>query len=459
MMSSPGTRRSTVLLLAIGAAVACLPGCGKQAEKSGATGAPKGKPPVPVLVAVAEQADVPVELRALGSVEPIQSSPVRSLITGTVTEVGFREGEMVRAGQVLFRLDRRPLEATLRQLQANLARDVAQVRSAEAQMQNTEAQVRNAEAQLKNAESQVKRYEELVGKELVAREQYDQRVTNVEAARAALDAARAAALVSRAALDVGRAAAEATNATVENAKLQLEYTVIAAAVSGQAGSLLVEKGELVKANDVTLVIVNQIQPILVRLTVPEARLPEVQRYRAAGTLKVRVTPAGVGVPPREGRLVFLDNTVDRTTGTIALKAEFDNADHALWPGQFIDVSLVLTTLGQAVVVPSQAVQAGQQGTYVFVVDAAGAAAVRPVTPGPAADGRTVIDKGIAAGETVVTDGQLRLTPGATVVRKSGLSSPPPGPGAPVKPETGASTPGAAASPAAGTGAPTPEKPR
>ena len=423
MKSVPGTRRSMVLLLAaLVAAAVSLAGCGKQQEKPGAGGAPKGKPPVPVLVAVAEQADVPVELRALGSVEPIQSSPVRSLITGIVTDVGFREGEMVKTGQVLFRLDRRPLEATLRQLQANLARDEAQVRSADAQTQNTEAQVRNAEAQLKNAESQAKRYEDLVTKDMVAREQYDQRVTNVEAGRAALDAARAAALASRAALDVGRAAAEATKATIENAKLQLDYTVIFAAVSGQAGSLLVDKGDLVKANDATLVIINQIQPILVRLTVPEARLPEVQRYRAAGTLKVRVTPAGAGAQPRDGRLVFLDNTVDKTTGTIALKAEFDNADHALWPGQFIDVSLVLTTLERAVVVPSQAVQTGQQGAYVFVVDAAGAAAVRAITPGATAGGRTVIESGIAAGETLVTDGQLRLTPGATVVRKSTLSA-------------------------------------
>jgi multidrug efflux system membrane fusion protein len=444
-------RSAVLVIVAMVTAGVSLPGCEQQSEKPGAAspgagGAPKGRPPVPVLTAVAEQADVPIELRALGSVEPIQSSPVHPQITGTITEVAFREGEMVRAGQVLFRLDRRPLEATLRQLQANFAQNEAQMRSAEAQTQNTAAQVRNAEAQLKNAESQVGRYEELVAKELVAREQYDQRVTNVEAARAALDAARASALASRAALDVARAAAEATKATVENARLQLDYTIVTAPVSGQAGSLLADRGGLVKANDATLVVINQIQPILVRFTVPEARLPEVQRYRAAGTLKVRVTPAGAGAAPREGRLVFLDNAVDKTTGTIALKAEFDNADHALWPGQFIDVSLVLTTLERVVVIPSQAVQSGQQGTYVFVVDAAGTAAVRPVTPGPAAADRTVIEKGLVVGETVVTDGQLRLTPGAAVVRKTGLSTPDPGAGAPAKAEAGA-------------GAPTPGKPR
>jgi len=463
-MKSPQKTLRTlfVILIAVGAAVVSLPGCGKQPEKPaaggpGPVGAPKGRPPVPVLVGVAEQADVPVELRALGSVESIQSSPVRSLITGTVTDVGFREGEMVRAGQVLFRLDRRPLEATLRQLEANLARDAAQVRSAEAQTQNTEAQVRNAEAQLKNAESQAKRYEELVGKELVAREQYDQRVTNVEAARAALDAARAATLSSRAALDVGRAAAEATRATIENAKLQLDYTVITAPVSGQAGNLLVEKGELAKANDVTLVTVNQIQPILVRFAVPEPRLPEVQKYRGAGTLKVRVTPSGTKVAPREGRIVFFDNAVDRTTGTIALKAEFDNADHALWPGQFIDVTLVLTTLPNAVVIPAQAVQTGQQGVYVWVVDDAGSASVRPIAAGPSVADRMVVEKGIAAGETVVTDGQLRLTPGATVVRKTGLSSTSPAGAGAEKPTAGASAAATPAPPAAA--AASPEKPR
>ncbi len=429
MKSSPKALQTMALLLvALGTATVGLQGCRKKSEPAqtagqGRGGAVKGRSPVPVLIAMAERADVPVELRALGSVEPVQSAPVRSLITGTITEVGFREGDLVRAGQVLFRLDRRPLEATLRQLQANLARDEAQTRGAEAQTQSAEAQVRNAEAQLRNAESQAQRYEELVAKELVAREQYDQRATNRDAARAALDAARAVALSSRAVLDVSRAAAEATQATIENAKLQLDYTAIAAPVSGQAGSLLVEKGELVKANDATLVVVNQIQPILVRFTVPEARLPEVQRYRAAGTLAVRVTPAGAGAQPRAGRLVFLDNAVDKTTGTIALKAEFDNADHALWPGQFIDVSLVLTTLEQVVVVPASAVQTGQQGAYVFVVDAADAAAVRPVTPGAGAAGRMVIEQGLAAGEIVVTDGQLRLTPGATVVRKTGLSSP------------------------------------
>jgi multidrug efflux system membrane fusion protein len=440
-----------VLLAGIAAAAVGVPGCGKPAEKPaagpGAGGASKGRPPVPVLVAVAEQADVPVELRALGAVEPIQSSPVHPQITGTIVEVGFREGELVKAGQVLFRLDRRPLEATLRQLQANLARDEAQVRSLEAQTLSAEAQIRNATSQQALATSQARRTDDLYTKELIAKEQYEQRYANLDAANAAVDVAHAALASSRAALDVGRAAAKATQATVENARLQLDYTVITAPVSGQAGNLLAEPGDLVKANDATLVVINQIQPILVRFAVPEPLLPEVQKYRGAGTLKVRVTPSGANAQPREGKLVFFDNAVDRTTGTIALKAQFDNADHALWPGQFIDVTLVLTTREKAVVVPAQAVQTGQQGTYVWVVDAAGSAAVRPITPGTTTADRTIVDQGVAAGETVVTDGQLRLTPGATVMRKTGLNAPPAGAPAPGK------------TPSAAGAAPAPEKAR
>jgi len=252
-------------------------------EKAPAPEAKKtARPPVPVLVAKAELADVPVEMRALGNVEPVQSSPVRCQVTGTITAVHFHEGDLVQAGQMLFQIDPRPFEATVRQLQANLVRDKAQIHSAEAQALNTEAQVRNAEAQLKNAEAQAQRYQELVAKEMVSREQSDQRVTTRDAARAALDAARAVAQASRAAIDAVRAALEATQAALENAKLQLDYTVVRAPVSGRAGSLLVDTGDLVKANDATLVIVNQIQPILVRFAVPEPRLP-----RCNGTARKR----------------------------------------------------------------------------------------------------------------------------------------------------------------------------
>jgi multidrug efflux system membrane fusion protein len=178
----------------------------------------------------------------------------------------------------------------------------------------------------------------------------------------------------------------------------------------------------VKANDTQLVVVNQLHPVLVRFTVPEASLPDVQKYRKQGSLRVTVTPPGAPAP-RVGRLVFVDNAVDPNTASIALKGEFPNADRALWPGQFLDVTLGLTTRREAVVVASQALQTGQQGPYLFVVGSDGAASVRPVEPGPATGDRTIIEKGLAAGETVVTDGQLRLTPGAKVVVKEGLGAP------------------------------------
>ena len=303
MKSLPRKTTSAVLLLAaLGAALPALPGCKKQPE--GAAPAParaaarrgagaKARPPVPVLVAKAEQADVPIELRALGTVEPVQSSPVRPQITGTITEVAFREGDLVRAGPgplpprpPAARGDAAPARGEPR------ARRGAGALAPRRRRRAREAQVRNAEAQVRNAETQAKRYEDLVAKELVAREQADQRATNLDAARAALDAARASALASRAALEASRASADATKAAIENAKLQLAYTVIASPIAGQAGSLLADKGDLVKANDATLVVVNQIQPILVRFAVPEPRLPEVQRYRAAGSLAVRVAPPG-----------------------------------------------------------------------------------------------------------------------------------------------------------------------
>jgi len=242
-----------------------------------------------------------------------------------------------------------------------------------------------------------------VAKELISREQYDQRATALDAARAALDATRAVAQASRSAQDATRANLDATQAALENAKLQLENTEIKAPISGQAGSLLVDQGDLVKVNDTILVVVNQIQPILVRFTVPEQRLPRCSAPATPGrSASGSCRPAAARNPP--GPRCLLDNAVDRVTGTIALKAEIDNPDRIFWPGQFIDVALVLSTLEKAVVVPSQAVQTGQQGAYVFVVDAADAAAVRTVTPGPGAAGRTVIEKGLAAGETVVIDG-------------------------------------------------------
>lgn len=407
-------------LLAALALTAALAGC---SDKGAAKPAEKGKPPVPVLVASVGRADVPIEVHGLGTVEASQSTPVRAQIGGTLTEVRFREGDPVTAGQILFQIDPRPHEAALRQLQAELARLEAQALNADAQVRSAEAQVRNAQAQASYADSQLKRYEELVLKDFVTRADYDQRRAGADGARAAVDASRANLEATRAAAQAARDASRGVQASLENAKLQLGYTTIRSPVSGQTGSLLAKQGDLVKASDTQLVVVNRVEPILVRFTVPEGVLADVQRYRRQGTLQVRVTPPGASAP-QLGRLVFVDNAVDPTTATIALKAEFPNADRSLWPGQFLDVTLLLYTRKGAVVVPSQAVQTGQEGPYVFVVGAGGEAAVRPVVPGLAAGERVVVEKGVEPGETVIVDGQLKVTPGAKVTVRRGLGAAP-----------------------------------
>ena len=395
-----------LLMLAVGVS-SCSKGGGQ--DKPGVADK-KAKPPVPVLTAKVRAADVPVELHAIGGVEACQSSPVRAQVGGILTEIHFQEGDFVKAGQVLFVIDQTPLKANLKQLQANLARDEAQIR-------NAEAQSRNAEAQLQNARAMAKRYEQLVQKDFVTREQYDQRLTNVAAAQATLDASQASSQAAKATTD-------STKAALETVAIQLGYTEIHAPISGQTGSLLAKQGDLIKANDTNpLVIVNQIEPIRVRFSANEEKLAEILKYREQGSMDVRVTPPGGG-EGRDGRLVFVDNAVDPATATIALKAELPNSDHALWPGQFVDTSMTLRTIKAAFVIPASAVLTGQKGDYVYVVDAEGLVSVRLVKPGIAAGEDTEITEGLALAETVVTDGQLRLSPGAKVIEKTGLRAEP-----------------------------------
>jgi len=368
----------------------------------------KKKPAVPVLTAKVRAADVPVEIRAIGGVEASQSSPVRAQVGGILTEIRFQEGDFVTAGQVLFVIDQTPLKGNLKQLRANLARD-------EAQVKNAEAQSRSAVAHLHNSEAMAKRYEQLVQKDFVTREQHDQRVTDMTAAQAALDA-------SEASCQAARATAESTKAAIEIVDIQLGYTEIHAPISGQTGALLAKQGDLVKANDTNpLVVVNQIEPVRVRFSVNEEKLTEILKYREQEAMRVKVTTPGGG-EAREGQLVFVDNAVDPATATIALKAELPNLDHALWPGQFVDTTMTLRTLKSALVVPASAVLTGQKGAYVYVVGAEGVATVRLVKPGIAAKEDTVITEGLKLEETVVTDGQLRLTPGSKVIEKSGLDA-------------------------------------
>jgi multidrug efflux system membrane fusion protein len=328
---------------------------------------------VPVTVAQVVQKSMPIEITVIGAAEPYSSVSIRSQITGQMTAVNFTEGDDVKAGQVLFALDRRPLEAALEQAKANLDRDIAQAA---------------------NAEAQFKRFQELADRGIATKEQVDTARTSMTALNATVNADRAA---------------------LENAQVQLQYATITATISGRTGALQVHEGNLVRANDQTpLVVINQIAPISVTFAIPEARLPELKRYMARGALRVTATPPKDEAPPAVGRISFVDNQVDQTTGTIKLKGTFPNDDRRLWPGQFLNVTVTLTNETTAIVVPTAAVQTGQQGQYVFVVKDDRTVEMRSVVVSRTSAAETVLANGVKPGETVVTDGHLRLVPGSLI---------------------------------------------
>jgi multidrug efflux system membrane fusion protein len=332
---------------------------------------------VPVTAATVIQKAVPVQLRAIGNVEAYSTISVKSQIEGVLTRVHFKEGQYVNKGDILFTIDPRPYEAALKQAEANLAKD---------------------NAQLENAHKEVSRYEDLVKKGYVAQEQYDQIRTNAAALEATINADKA---------------------MVENAHLQLKYCYIYSPINGRTGNLIANEGNLIKANaDNPMVTINQIQPIYVTFSVPEQYLNEIKKYMAAMKLNVEALISKEDVMPEQGVLTFIDNTVDMATGTIKLKGTFANKGKRLWPGQFVNVLLTLTMQPNAIVIPSQAVQAGQSGVYVFVIKSDLTAESRPVVVARSLDGESVIEKGLQPGEKVVTDGQLRLVPGAKVEIKT-----------------------------------------
>jgi len=392
-------------------------------------------PPVPVLVAEAVRRDVPLDVSVIGTVQALTTVGVKSQVSGQVVKVNFTEGQDVKAEQLLFTIDPRPFAAALAQAKANVGRDTAQMRQAEAALAQRQAEVQQAmanlerdQAQLENARVQERRYKTLVEKELVARELYDQFRTNLSALeatlnadRAAVENARAAAQAAQAGVENARAVIQADEAMVETANLNVGYTTIRAPMDGRTGNLMLQAGNVVKANDDNpMVVIAQVHPIYVSFAVPQQHLTAIKQYSAAGPVKVRATAPGAA-KPAVGRLTFVNNTVDPTTGTIQLKATFDNAENVLWPGQYVDVVLTLTTQ-PAVVVPSQAVQPGQQGPYVFVVTPDLTVQPRLLELGRRLATETIITKGLAPGERVVTDGQLRLVPGSRVEIKSAKAS-------------------------------------
>jgi multidrug efflux system membrane fusion protein len=413
----------TLAVLALAASLG-LAACSDRA--GGTQSGPAAPPPVPVGVATAERKAVPRQVITVGNVQAYTTVSVRPQVVGQIVQVHFREGQDVKRGDLLFTIDPRPLEAAVRQAEANVAKDTAQLRQAEAALGQRQAEVTQALAnlerdlaQLEMARVQDQRYRELVQRELIAREQYDQVRTNfaavqatVQADRAAVDNARASARAAEAMVENARAAIKSNEAMVETVRLQLAYTTIRAPMDGRTGNLLVQAGNVVKANEGDLVVIAQVRPIYVSFAVPEHQLSTITRFQAAGGLKVEAVLDG-GQRRAVGALTFMNNTVDPSTGTIQLKATFTNTDNALWPGQFVDVALTLS-MENAVVVPAQAVQAGQQGPFVFVVKPDLTVESRPVKPGRRLAGDLVIEQGLTGGEQVVTDGQLRLVPGARV---------------------------------------------
>ncbi len=364
--------------------------------------------PIPITVGTAVQKIVPVQLRAIGNVQAYSTVTVKSRVPGHIIGVYFKEGEDVKKGNLLFMIDPRPFEAVLKQAEANLERDMALVRQAEANLLR-------GMTQEKNAQADAERYKMLFERGVVARQQYDKFRTDWEALEATVSAERAA-------LANAEAAVVADRAAVENAKLQLSYCSLRSPMDGRTGSLIVQEGNIIKENDANLVVINQIAPIYVTFSVPEQYLGEIKKYMATGKLRVEAVVPNNESRPEGGFVSFVDNTVDMATGTIRLKGTFVNKEKHLWPGQFVNVILTFTEEPNAIVVPSQAIQTGQEGQYVFVVKPDLTVESRPVVVGRNLSGETVIQEGIKADEKVVTDGQLRLYPGARVEIKTSDSS-------------------------------------
>jgi multidrug efflux system membrane fusion protein len=355
------------LSLVIAGLLLPLYGC---AKKEIAAGPP---PPVPVRVAKAELRTVPVEIAAIGNVEAYSTVSIKPLVSGALESIHFEEGQDVHKGQLLFTIDRRPFEAAVAQATANLARDTA-----------TAA----------NARLDAARYASLFQQGVASKQQADQALSAAEAADALVRADAAA---------------------VAYDKLNLDYCTIYSPIEGRTGSFQVKPGNLVKANDVpVLIVINQISPIYVEFAIPELNLADIKKYMAKSSLHVQVTIPNDPGPPETGTVTFVDNAVDMTTATIRLKATFTNERRRLWPGQFVPTVLTLTEQKNAVVVPAQALQTGQNGQFVFVIGDDNVAQSRPVVTGKTTNGFTVIEKGLNAGETIVTDGQLRLVPGSKI---------------------------------------------
>lgn len=384
-------------------------GCSRKAEPAGQSRVPGGGAPVPVTTGIVAQESIPVLLQAIGNVDPISVVSIKAQVNGQLQKVHFRDGQEVHKGDLLFSIDPRPFEAALRQAESQLGRDQALLKQYQANLERDMVQARLAN-------TQSKRYTELQAQGVVAAETAEQYQMSSEVLAASVNA-------DQAAIENAQAAIRADQAAVDNARLQLNYCTISAPIDGRTGTVEVREGNLVKANDIPiLVVIHQMEPIYVSFAVAEKYLAEVKQQMSRGKLPVRAVIPGMESSPAEGMLSFVDNKVDETTGTVQLKATFDNPKRTLWPGQFVNVNLQLSTLAQATVVDSQVVQTGQNGAYVYVVRPDHTVEIRPITVESTVGSKSVISRGLNPGEQVVVDGQLRLVSGSRIESKNAQSS-------------------------------------
>lgn len=388
-----------------------LPGCSDRTVSADKGVAAKGRGrggdqgPVPVVVATVGAKTVPINIEVIGNVEAYSTISVKAQVGGQLTITSFKEGDYVKKGDLLFTIDPRPYQGQLNQAEANLARDTAALSQAEANLAKDMANE-------KYARVEAGRYQKLADQGIVSKEQTDQIGSNA-------DALAQAVLADKAAIESAKAQIISSKSAVENAKVQLSYTTILSPIDGRTGNLTVKQGNIVTPNTMELMTITEMEPIYVTFSVPEANLADIKRYMAQGKLSVYASPQDDTAHQEGGVLTFIDNTVDSTTGTIKLKGTFQNADKQLWPGQFVRVRLQLTTRPNAVVIPNQAIQNGQDGQFVYVVKNDMKVEMRPVVTSTRVDQDLVVDKGLQPGETVVTEGQLRLAPGVRVQFRDG----------------------------------------
>ena len=393
----------------LGVLIGCTSGQVSATGPGGGRGGKKGGGgDVPVTVATATEKTVPVEIQVIGNVEAYSTISVKAQVGGELTNVYFHEGDYVKKRDALFTIDPRPFQASLNQALATVAKD-------EASLGQARANLARDSANLRYQESQATRYQELFKGGIISKDQSEQLTATADATTQAVAA-------DKAAIESAQAELAASKAAVDASRIQLSYTSIPSPIDGRTGNLTIKQGNVVAPN-LELITITQVEPIYVTFSVPEAQLSDIKRYMAQRKLPVRARLQDEEGTEETGVLTFVDNAVDTTTGTIKLKGTFENHDRKLWPGQFVRVTLRLSTRPNAIVVPNQAIQTGQNGTFVWVVKPNRSVEVRNVTASLRVDQDMVVDQGLEAGETVVTEGQLRLAPDSRVVVRDGRGGP------------------------------------